>query len=72
MQDNDPYFVPWRSEPPDYLMRPRQAMYRIRCPQCGTVGRPYYVGPCSPAVRCRSCRCRIERPQDHTVRKGRA
>lgn len=64
---------PWwgydRSNPPDWAMRRRLAMFRVECPECLRTGRPYYVGGSSPDVRCAYCNARFDR-RGHTVPVG--
>lgn len=54
---------PWKPgepyDPPAWRLERRQANFKVRCPECGAVERPWYVGGDSPDVRCRLCNARF-------------
>ncbi len=46
-------------DPPDWKFQRRQALFHVRCPECGKAERPWYVGGDSLDVRCYWCNARF-------------
>lgn len=61
---NNPWHFSKRADPPEWVMQRRLAPFRVECPHCGEVARPFWVGPDQRDVRCTWCNGRFN-PKGH-------
>lgn len=57
---NNPWYFSSAADPPEWAMQRKSAPFKVECPECGAVARPFWVGADYRDVRC--CRCNARFP----------